>query len=115
MTHKIRLILIFVIATLSFEGYSKYVFEYGGSVGLANYLGDIGGKEKTRRDFVADMKLAKTRQAASGFIRYKFGRRLYAKGELMYLRIAGDDKLSTNPGRNARNLSLAVLGKKPKK
>ncbi len=106
MMHKMRFILVFIITTLSFNGYSQYMFEYGGSVGIANYLGDIGGKEKERRDFIADMKLAKTRQAASGFIRYKFTRRLYAKAELMYFRISGDDKLSTNPGRNARNLSF---------
>ena len=103
---KIRFILILVVTILSFKGYSQYMFEYGGSAGIANYLGDIGGKEKTRRDFIADMKLAKTRWAASGFVRYKFTRRLYGKAELMYFRIAGDDKLSTNPGRNARNLSF---------
>jgi len=92
-----------VLATSSF---AQYRLEYGGTVGIANYLGDIGGKEKSRRDFIADMKLAKTRQAASGYIRYKFTPNLFAKAELSYMRIAGDDKLSTNPGRNARNLSF---------
>lgn len=85
---------------------AQYRLDYGGSLGIANYLGDIGGKEKTRRDFVADMKLAKTRQAISGFVRYKFQPRFSVKGELMYFRIAGDDKLSTNPGRQYRNLNF---------
>jgi hypothetical protein len=97
--------LLFLM-TFAMSSLAQYRFEYGGSAGIANYLGDIGGKEKTRRDFISDMKLAKTRQAASGFLRYKFHPNFYAKAELMYLRIAGDDKLSTNPGRNARNLSF---------
>ncbi len=97
--------LLFLM-TFAMSSFAQYRFEYGGSAGIANYLGDIGGKEKTRRDFIADMKLAKTRQAASGFLRYKFHPNFYAKAELMYLRISGDDKLSTNPGRNARNLSF---------
>ncbi len=101
-----RLIIILIATFISLEGYSQYMFEYGGSAGIANYLGDIGGKEKERRDFISDMKLAKTRQSVSGFLRYKFTRRLYGKAELMYFRISGDDKLSTNPGRNARNLSF---------
>lgn len=103
--YKIYTSFLFVLL-FSATGFSQFRFEYGGSVGIANYLGDIGGKEKSRRDFVADMKLAKTRQAASGFLRYKFHPNFYVKTELMYLRIAGDDKLSTNPGRNARNLSF---------
>ncbi|MCD6068679.1 MAG: hypothetical protein K0S33_3505 [Bacteroidetes bacterium] len=106
MVGKLRLITIAILALISFNSYSQYLFEYGGSVGIANYLGEIGGKEKTRRDFVADMKMSKTRQSASGFLRYKFHPHFYAKAELMYMRISGDDKLSTNPARNARNLSF---------
>ncbi|HEY1037958.1 MAG TPA: DUF6089 family protein [Bacteroidia bacterium] len=106
MKHKLRFIVILFVTLFTFEGYSQYMFEYGGSAGIANYLGEIGGKEKERRDFISDMKLAKTRQSLSGFVRYKFSRRFYVKGELMYFRISGDDKLSTNPARNARNLSF---------
>lgn len=85
---------------------AQWRLEYGGSVGMANYLGDIGGKEKTRRDFVADMKMGAMRQAASGFVRYKFHPNIYAKAEMSYLRIMGEDKMSTNPARNARNLNF---------
>lgn len=91
--------------------------DYGISVGVSNYLGDIGGKEKTRRDFVADMKMAKTRWNTGGFIRYKVKPKISIKLALDYLRLEGDDKLSTNPARNARNLNfrndmfdLAVTG-----
>ena len=80
--------------------------DYGFSVGVSNYLGDIGGKEKTRRDFVADMKMAKTRWNVGGFVRQKWKPKVSLKLAFDYLRIEGDDKLSSNPARNARNLNF---------
>jgi hypothetical protein len=85
---------------------AQYLWDYGFAVGAANYLGDIGGKEQTRRDFVVDMKMAKTRWNLAGFVRYKVHPKFSAKLELNYLRIAGDDKLTTNLARNARNLNF---------
>jgi hypothetical protein len=73
---------------------------------VSNYLGDIGGNELTRRDFVADMKMQKTNVNVSGFVRYKITRLFSAEADISWLRIAGDDKLSANPARNARNLNF---------
>lgn len=101
---RFKLLLFSLLITVIALG--QYRWDYGFGLGAANYLGDIGGKEKTRRDFVADMKLAKTRWSVGGFARYKLDHRLSVKAELTYLRIAGDDKLSTNTGRHARNLSF---------
>jgi hypothetical protein len=86
--------------------YSQWLWDYGITLGASNYLGDIGGKEKTRRDFVADMKLAKTRWNVGAFARYKWKPKLSLKLALDYLRIEGDDKLSTNAGRHYRNLNF---------
>ncbi len=109
-------ILIFVIC-LTTVSKAQWLWDYGFSLGVSNYLGDIGGKEKTRRDFVADMKMAKTRWNVGGFARYRVHPKVSVKLALDYLRLEGDDKLSTNPGRNARNLNfrndmfdLAVTG-----
>ncbi|MGZ3932923.1 MAG: DUF6089 family protein, partial [Bacteroidia bacterium] len=79
---------------------------YGFAAGVSNYLGDIGGLEKPRRDFVADLRLAKTRWNFGGFVRYKWRPKISLKLALDYLRIEGDDKLSTNPGRMYRNLNF---------
>ena len=96
---------------------AQWLWDYGFSLGVSNYLGDIGGKEKTRRDFISDVKLAKTRWNFGGFARYKVHQKVSVKLALDYLRIEGDDKLSSNPARNARNLDfrndmldLAVTG-----
>ncbi len=108
--------LIFVLC-LTTASKAQWLWDYGFSLGVSNYLGDIGGKEKTRRDFISDMKMAKTRWNVGGFARYRVHPKISVKLALDYLRIEGDDKLSTNPGRNARNLNfrndmfdLAVTG-----
>lgn len=98
-----------VIATFIFNfsiTKAQWLWDYGMSLGVSNYLGDIGGKEKTRRDFIADMKFAKTRFNLGGFARYKVHDKVSLKLAIDYLRIAGDDKLSSNPARNARNLNF---------
>jgi hypothetical protein len=97
---------LFVLALLPATVHSQYLLDVGGSVGVSNYLGDMGGKANTRRDFISDMKMAKTRYDVSFFTRYKIRREVYLKGELSYLRLSGDDALSTNPGRHYRNLSF---------
>ncbi len=109
-------IICFILFTTTITK-AQWLWDYGFALGVSNYLGDIGGKEKTRRDFVADMKMAKTRWNVGGFARYKVHPKVSVKLALDYLRIEGDDKLSSNPARNARNLNfkndmfdLAVTG-----
>lgn len=84
----------------------RYAFDYGFGIGASNYLGDMGGKEKTRRDFIWDMKLAQTRWAVNGFARYKFNNFFAGHVGMTYLRISGNDALSTNRGRRGRNLNF---------
>lgn len=84
----------------------RYAFDYGFGIGPANCLGEIGGKEKTRRDFIWDMKLSQTRWSVGGFARYKLNNNFAIHSGLTYLRIEGQDALSTNRGRRGRNLSF---------
>jgi hypothetical protein len=101
---KIYIALFLSLFTLSMQ--SQWLWDYGVAIGASNYLGDIGGKEGTRKDFIADMKLSKTRYNFGGFIRYKWRPKLSLKLALDYLRIEGDDKLSANPGRKYRNFNF---------
>lgn len=100
--------LLFTLAagSLPFLGFSQYRWDLGGQVGASNYLGEMGGNEGTRKDFVNDMKLSKTQFALGGFARYKISPLVSAKAGLNWLRIEGADHLSTNPGRRGRNLSF---------
>ncbi len=85
-------------------GAGFYRNDIGVRLGAANYLGEIGGKEKTRRDFVWDMKIPQTRTSVSAFARHKFNDYLSVSLGFNYNQIRGDDNLSTNPGRYYRNL-----------
>lgn len=85
---------------------AQYRTDYGFRIGAANYLGDIGGKENTRRDFIWDMKLSQTRWNLGGFYRYRFNKMLAVNTSLNYLRLQGNDALTSNRGRRARNLSF---------
>lgn len=85
---------------------SQWLWDYGFSVGASNYLGDIGGKDKTRRDFLADMKLAETRWNGGLFVRYRWRPKVSIKASFDYLRVQGDDKLSSNQGRHFRNFNF---------
>ncbi|MBC7863829.1 MAG: outer membrane beta-barrel protein [Bacteroidia bacterium] len=100
--------LFMLLFVLPFAALSQYRWDVGGGLGVSNYLGDIGGKENTRRDFVADLKMAKTRVNINGFARMRFYRQknLFLKTEFNYLMIEGSDRLSSNPGRKYRNLDF---------
>ncbi len=85
---------------------AQYNLEFGISTGAANYLGDMGGNELTRRDFVSDMKLTQTRAAIGTYLRYRINSDFSVKTNVSWLRLAGNDALSSNRARNTRNLSF---------
>jgi hypothetical protein len=101
-----KIILFLAVVSLPKLGFSQFKWDFGGSLGASNYLGDIGGKEKPRRDFIYDMNLTQTRLAAGGFARYKLTPVISVKTSLNYIRIQGNDALSPNPERFSRNLSF---------
>ncbi len=101
-----KIILFLAVVSLPKLGFSQFKWDFGGSVGASNYLGDIGGKEKPRRDFVYDMNLTQTRLSSGAFARYKLTPVFSVKGSLNYIRIQGNDALSPNPERFSRNLSF---------
>jgi len=101
-----KLLYLFFLLLLPSVLYSQYNWDYGFQIGGANYLGDIGGDEKERRNGVADMKLAQTRQVAGVFLRYKPIELVAVKLSATYGRVQGADSLSTNGARVGRNLSF---------
>lgn len=102
-----RKIIVLSLLLFSLSSYAQYANDFGVHLGVSNYLGEIGGKEAPRRNFVSDMKLDKTQFAMGAFARHKtmlpF---LYGKIGLNWLRIEGADRNSSNPGRVGRNLSF---------
>lgn len=99
--------MIFIsILTCPALAMAQYNWDAGVSLGASNYLGDMGGDELTRRDFVSDMKLSETKFAGGLWARYKINPQFSVKAGFNYLRISGADSLSQNYGRYGRNLSF---------
>ena len=104
MNRKLFHLALFI--SLPLLSFSQFHWDIGGTLGASNYLGDIGGKDQTRRDFVADLKFSQTHIAGSIFARYKVSQNFSMRSAFTYGRISGNDALSTNPGRAGRNLSF---------
>lgn len=85
---------------------AQYYWDFGVGLGISNYLGEIGGSELTRRDFVSDMKLSQSRQSANAFARYKLSNMFSVKASLSYITLRGADSLCANPARFYRNLNF---------
>ena len=100
------LLLASLVSILSVPAEAQYLWDVGVHVGGANLLGDIGGLEKTRRDFVWDAKLGQTSWAFGFFARRKFSRLISVNAGLMYFRVQGSDQFSTNGPRRGRNLNF---------
>lgn len=106
LLNKTRILVLLLVTTLVVSAQRGYRFEYGVMTGASNYLGEIGGKDKPARKFVNDVKLLKTRWNESVYLRIKLTNALAWKLSANYLRIEGDDKLTTYAPRRYRNLSF---------
>lgn len=91
---------------LTLTSSAQYRWDFGINLGASNYLGEIGGQEETRRDFVFDMKLNRTQYVVGGFGRYRVSPQLAFNVGVNYGRIRANDHNSENPARVARNLSF---------
>src|SRR5690606_29267820 len=71
----LRILLAGAIGVFGLEAaQAQYAWDVGIHLGGANYLGEMGGVDQPRRDFVWDMKLGQTRWAVGGFARRKLNR-----------------------------------------
>ncbi len=99
-------VLVGFCIVLGTQGNAQYAWDFGVHLGGANYLGEMGGTDQPRRDFVWDMKLSQTRWAIGAFARRKINRSISVNSGFLYLRIQGADALSTYRPRVGRNLNF---------
>lgn len=81
-------------------------WDVGISVGMANYMGDIGDGATSRRDFIWDMQELRTRPALGVFARRKLDRDglWHIRADFSRIHISGSDKDTQYAPRRARNL-----------
>lgn len=113
---KTRLLAIFFFLTVFWahsqnfvrpNEWKKYRREVYGSVGAANFLGDLGGLNRVGTDYSpVDLEMVETRTAFSLGYRYKIAKWFNVSAAFNYLIVKGDDRLTTEPFRNNRNLNF---------
>lgn len=102
-----RILTLFLIVSMPFLGLSQYRYDFGGSLGVSNYLGEISGSSKKDKSPLGDIiSLDQTKVAIGVFGRMKVHPLLSVKVGLNNFNIAGADSLSGNFFRRARNLSF---------
>jgi len=79
------------------------------SIGVTNFLGDLGGRDRIGTNFIWDLELSKTRPAVGFNYLYYLGRSFALRPQLSIGKVAGDDKLTQEPFRNNRNLNFESL------
>lgn len=99
-------IFTFLILGASTSLSAQYQTDFGINIGASNYLGEIGGKDATRRDFIFDMKLQQTKPAFGAFWRHRFNESYGITSTLTFAKIGGTDAITENPARKERNLSF---------
>jgi hypothetical protein len=102
-----NILVLLSLFILVLSANAQYKKEYGGGIGTTNYLGDIGGGSKEgRQNSPLDLKIKHERFSINGYTRLKLNKNFSVKGSLTYIRLVGKDANSSNPQRNARNLSF---------
>lgn len=114
MTKRSLTILLFLTISVAYSQnfirpneWKKYRREVYGSVGAANFLGDLGGLNRVGTDYSpVDLEIVETRTAFTLGYRYKIAKWFNVSAAFSYLVVQGDDKLTTEPFRNNRNLNF---------
>ncbi|MBI3501269.1 MAG: hypothetical protein HY063_05690 [Bacteroidetes bacterium] len=83
-----------------------YRYELIGSLGVTNFLGDLGGADQIGTHGFKDLEFVLTRPAVGGSMRWKMQQYFSVKGNLFWGILKGDDKLTKEPFRNNRNLNF---------
>jgi hypothetical protein len=102
----LRKVLLFSLLLVSVISKAQFKWEFGGLIGPANYLGEIGGYDKDARPTIYDLKLKSTRYSLGAFAKNKYRSWLAVRYSLCWIRISAADNLSAIPGRVGRNLSF---------
>lgn len=75
-------------------------------LGVTNFLGELGGRDRIGAPFVWDLEFSQTKPALSFGYRYFIRERFSVRANLTYGVLAGSDNLTKEDYRNNRNLSF---------
>jgi hypothetical protein len=100
-------VLLIICCICLFQGAeAQFRWDWGVHLGASNYLGDIGGTDRARRDFIYDLKLNQTSFVFGGHIRYRASQKIAITTTFMFGKVQGYDKETEYGPRRARNLNF---------
>lgn len=88
------------------QRWKRYRWETIYGIGVANFLGELGGADQIGTDYMKDFEFKTTRLALMAGMRFKQTQQISHKVNLTLGIIAGNDQLTNEPIRNARNLNF---------
>ncbi len=111
MANRIMLLLVMaVLCTFTSQaqyGYNPYPkMELGLSLGMTEFLGDLGGGNGDGKSFISDTDFQFTKPAIGIYYKHHLKKMFSASANLNFTAVQGDDAASGNPGRQARGLSF---------
>jgi len=74
--------------------------------GVTNFLGELGGSNKEGRDFIYDLDFVSTRPSLMVGYRYQVNSFFFARGNVQWGILKGDDENTKENARRGRNLSF---------
>lgn len=80
--------------------------EYSFGIGATNFLGDLGGRNQIGTNGIMDFEYKATRFGLGVGYRYQLAKDIFVKGNLYYVLVSGDDALTEEPARAARELNF---------
>ena len=104
--HLLVIVLLLVATGLdsSAQRWKRQRYEASFILGATNFMGELGGANQIGTDYYKDFEIAMTRYCLGVGMRYKTTEFTALRGQLIYARLRGEDKLTQEPFRNNRNL-----------
>ncbi|MDA0714722.1 MAG: hypothetical protein O3B83_05585, partial [Bacteroidetes bacterium] len=100
------LVMLWQVATCQFyknQGYwKKDRLELIGGLGAANFLGELGGRDRVGSDFIWDLETKQFKPAMTFGLRYTTSKSTKIRAQISYSVLAGDDALTTEKFRSNR-------------
>ena len=98
------IVLLLIPVIVSAQRRNRYKYEFVMGLGATNFLGELGGADQIGTNLLKDLEFSATRPSLTIGLRYKNSRYVGYKGGLYLGIVNGDDKLTSEPFRNNRNL-----------
>ena len=91
------------------NAWKKHRHEFNFGIGVSNFLGEVGGRDRIGTNFIWDLEFSKTNFAAQVNYQYYLGQKVALRTSFTYGKVSGDDALTSEMFRHNRNLSFQSI------